>query len=108
MANQTMQKFILPSIFCTCVTLWAFTASAEDKVKHSDSNKRGVATARDVIPVQHTAEVAGEADANDDAARAIYSRLEELLKAREDGKTVDFRPLADQISKLLAAKFALE
>lgn len=57
------------------------------------------------MPAQHMTDAPGAVDANDDALRATYTKLEELLKAREDGKNVDFRPVADQIAKSLATNF---
>ncbi len=82
--------------------------AADDQSKNSGGGKTGVATARDVVPAQHETEAPGEAGATDDASRAIYTQLEELFNARESGKNVDFRPVADQIAKSLATKFDVE
>src|SRR5262245_31215672 len=105
-----MSKFSALAPVCVGVAVFLLAAAgvAEDQGKKSAPGKIGVAEARDVVPAQHTADADGEAAATDDALRVIYSQLEEALKAREAGKNVDFRPLADQIAKALATKFDVE
>jgi thiol-disulfide isomerase/thioredoxin len=98
------------SLLCICFAAWklATANAADDQGKKPAPDKSGMAAASDVVPAQHVAGAPGEADASDDATRAIYTQLEELLKARDAGNSVDFRPVADQIAKGLASKFDVE
>jgi thiol-disulfide isomerase/thioredoxin len=79
-----------------------------EPAKISADSQSAPASSSEIMLTQQTTDAAPKAAPADDPLRAIYTKLEDLLQAREAGKTVDFQPVADLITKSMQAKFDIE